>query len=97
MNDQARAGLEAIKREHPEWKIEFIGGRRARWMASCVYDSPAAYVYVETFSLQALRARLMANDWTVTPKYPLRVEDPAKIRDSSAPAGAGSGYGTGRA
>jgi hypothetical protein len=75
MNEQARAGLEAIRREHPEWNIAFIGGRRARWMAACVFEAPAGYVYVECFSLQALRARMIANDWTVTPKYPLSAED----------------------
>jgi hypothetical protein len=77
MNDQVRAGLEAIKREHPEWNVTFIDGRRARWMASCVYDAPSALVYVECFSLQALRARMIANDWTVTPKYPLSAEGQA--------------------
>jgi hypothetical protein len=77
MNDDVREGLEAIKREHPEWNVAFIEGRRARWTASCVYDAPAAFVCVECFSLQALRARMIANDWTVTPKYPLRTEGQA--------------------
>jgi hypothetical protein len=85
MNDQARAALEAFKREYPEWNVAFIGGHRARWIASCVYEAPAGYVYVECFSLRALRARMMANDWTVTPKYPLRIDDQPSSLVTSRP------------
>lgn len=87
--DQAvRAGLEAIKREHPEWNIAFIGGRRARWMAGCVFEAPSAYVYVECFSLQALRARMIANDWVVTPKFPLSAmsQDAQQASESLTPS-----------
>ena len=74
-NGEVRSALEALKREHPDWMITFVDGRRSRWFAMRVYQAPAAYVCIECFSLRALRARLMANDWEVTPKYPLQARE----------------------
>ena len=48
--------------------ITFVDGRQSRSFAMSVYQAPAAYVCIECFSLRAFRARMMANDWEVTPK-----------------------------
>ena len=68
MNEQARVALEVLRKEHPEWDISFTGGSQARWHAWRFFAAPAALVSVECSSARDLRGRLMANDWTVTPR-----------------------------
>lgn len=74
MDDKTRVALECIKAQYPEWNVYFNGGRRPMWIASRIFDAPAVLIYVECFSVRALHARMMANEWIVTPKIPLRAQ-----------------------
>jgi hypothetical protein len=68
ITDEARAALEAIRREFPEWNITFLDGSRPHWWAWRIFDSPTALVHIECLSARALRTRLWSNNLIITPR-----------------------------